>query len=48
MAINENEHPESLESEDVKLVTVIVDWCIMNWYNISERIRSDRAVFDLC
>jgi hypothetical protein len=20
----------------------------MNWYNISERIRTDRAVFDLC
>ena len=25
-----------------------MDWCIVNWYSISERIRSDRAVFDLC
>ena len=46
--INENKDPESLTSSDAKLVVSIVDWCIMNWYNISERIRSDRAVFDLC
>ena len=46
--INENKDPESLNSSDAKLVVSIVDWCIMNWYNISERIRSDRAVFDLC
>ncbi len=26
----------------------MIDWCIMNWFNISENIRSDRAVFDIC
>ena len=36
------------ESQDIKQVTSIVDWCIINWYKIAERIRSDCAVFDIC
>ena len=46
--IDEDQHPESLTSPDAKLVQGIVDWCITNWYNISERIRADRQVCDLC
>ena len=46
--IDERAKPESLLTDDVKLLQRIVDWCIMNWYNISESIRSNRAVFDLC
>lgn len=38
----------SKDSEDTKQVADIVDWCIINWYKIAERIRSDCAVFDLC
>jgi len=34
--------------KDVKTVSSIVDWCITHWYNISERVRSDCAVFDIC
>jgi hypothetical protein len=39
---------KSKDSEDTKQVAAIVDWCIINWYKIAEKIRSDCAVFDLC
>ena len=39
---------KSKDSEDTKQVAGIVDWCILNWYKIAERIRCDCAVFDLC
>lgn len=39
---------DSLKTDDAKIVSDIVDWCIENWYKISENIRSNRAVFDLC
>ena len=47
-SIDEKANPDFMNSEDVKIVKGMIDWCIMNWFNISERIRSDRAVFDIC
>ncbi len=46
--IDEKANPDYLHSHDVKIVKSMIDWCITNWFNISERIRSDRAVFDIC
>ena len=46
--IDEKKNPEYIQSEDVKILKSMIDWCIMNWFNISENIRSDRAVFDIC
>ena len=47
-SIDEKSNPDYMNSDDVKIVKNMIDWCIMNWFNISDRIRSDRAVFDIC
>ncbi|CDW79829.1 hect domain and rcc1-like domain-containing protein [Stylonychia lemnae] len=39
--------PETLESPDLKMILEIVEWCIMNWYGISDNIKNQRVVFDL-
>jgi hypothetical protein len=46
--IDEKRNPEYTKSEDVKILKSMIDWCIMNWFSISEKIRQDRAVFDIC
>ena len=45
--INDND-PQSLQSPDVKNFEELIEWCVVNWFNLSERIRNDRIAFDLC
>ena len=36
------------ESDAYKTLSDLADWVVLNWAEMSEHVRSSRAVFDLC
>jgi len=36
------------QKDNLQLIEQIVDWCVLNWYQLATEIRRDRAVLDIC
>eukprot|EP00347_Sterkiella_histriomuscorum_P020695 403336831 len=43
-----NNTQETQSSSEYKTIQSIVEQCALNWFNLSERVKNDRIVMDIC